>query len=131
MYISMVEALLDSKLDTLYTNPLRYDSNPFLLYLSVKSNQIFSIRQGSLETLEDVISAYYDQVSMHKIIFYVLSAVMLFGVILWFFTSIPYVLSVTKINNRVLSLVIIPSYFSFLSFLTEMCSNLLEGHLCT
>lgn len=107
MYISMVEALLDSKLDTLYTNPLRYDSNPFLLYLSVKSNQIFSIRQGSLETLEDVISAYYDQVSMHKIIFYVLSAVMLFGVILWFFTSIPYVLSVTKINNRVLSLVII------------------------
>lgn len=48
MYISLVEALLDSKLDTLYTNPLRYDSNPFLMYLSVKSNQLFSIRQGSL-----------------------------------------------------------------------------------
>lgn len=48
MYISLVEALLDSKLDTLYTKPLRYDSNPFLMYLSVKSNQIFSIRQGSL-----------------------------------------------------------------------------------
>lgn len=44
---------------------------------------------------------------MYKVIFYVLSAVMLFGVILWFFTSIPYVLSVTKINNRVLSLVLL------------------------
>ncbi len=29
------------------------------MYLAVKSNQLFSIRQGSLETLEDVIEAYY------------------------------------------------------------------------
>ena len=38
---------------------------------------------------------------------------MLFGVVLWFFTSIPYVLSVTKINNRVLSLV---TFFIYLVF---------------
>ena len=48
MYISLFEALIDSKLDTLYTNPTRYDSNPFLMYLSVKSNQLFSLRQGNL-----------------------------------------------------------------------------------
>lgn len=106
MIISLIEALLDSQLDTLYSNPLSYASNPFLMYLAVKSNQIFSIRQGSLKTLDDVITAYNNQVSMFTIIFYVLSAVMVFGVIIWFFTSIPYVLSVTKINNRVLSLVI-------------------------
>lgn len=106
MIISLIEALLDSQLNTLYSNPLSYASNPYLMYLAVKSNQIFSIRKGSLQTLDDVISAYNDQVSMFTIIFYVLSAVMLFGVVIWFFTSIPYVLSVTKINNRVLSLVI-------------------------
>lgn len=106
MIISLIEALLDSQLDTLYSNPLSYASNPYLMYLAVKSNQIFSIRKGSLKTLDDVISAYNDQVSMFTIIFYVLSAVMVFGVVIWFFTSIPYVLSVTKINNRVLSLVI-------------------------
>lgn len=38
---------------------------------------------------------------------------MLFGVVLWFFTSIPYVLSVTKINNRVLSLVTFLIYLVF------------------
>jgi hypothetical protein len=38
---------------------------------------------------------------------------MLFGVVLWFFTSIPYVLSVTKINNRVLSLVNFLIYLVF------------------
>lgn len=51
LYISMVEALMDSQLGTLYTNPLRYDSNPFLMYLSIKNNELFSVRQGSLETL--------------------------------------------------------------------------------
>lgn len=48
MYISLFEALIDSQLDTIYTNPIRYDSNPFLMYLSVKSNQLFSLRQGNL-----------------------------------------------------------------------------------
>lgn len=51
MYISLFEALIDSQLNSLYTNPTRYDSNPFLMYLAVKSNQIFSIRQGNLESL--------------------------------------------------------------------------------
>lgn len=46
MYISLYEALIDSQLDSLYTDPTRYDSNPFLMYLAVKSNQIFSLRLG-------------------------------------------------------------------------------------
>lgn len=46
MYISLYDALTDSQLDSLYTDPLRYDSNPFLMYLAVKSNQIFSLRLG-------------------------------------------------------------------------------------
>ncbi len=51
VYISQVEALMDSQLDgTIYTNPVRYDSNPFLIYLAIKNNEIFSIRQGSLAT---------------------------------------------------------------------------------
>jgi hypothetical protein len=51
MYISLFEALIDSQLDSLYTSPVRYDSNPFLMYLAAKSNQINSLRQGNLETL--------------------------------------------------------------------------------
>ncbi len=62
MYISLFDALIDSKLDSLYTNPTRYDSNPFLMYLTAKSNQIFSLRQGNLESLLDVTNAYYDKV---------------------------------------------------------------------
>ena len=77
------------------------------MYLAIKYNTLFSIKTGSAETIADVLKAYNNQVSIHKIIFYVLSALMLLGIIIWFFTSIPYVLSVTKINNRVLSLVII------------------------
>jgi len=38
MYISLFEALIDSQLDSLYTSPVRYDSNPFLMYLAVKGN---------------------------------------------------------------------------------------------
>lgn len=40
---------MDSQLDTLYTDPISYDSNPFLIYLALKNNELFSIRQGSLE----------------------------------------------------------------------------------
>ena len=39
---------MDSQLQTLYTDPIRYDSNPFLIYLSIKNNELFSIRKGSL-----------------------------------------------------------------------------------
>jgi len=105
LYISQVETLMDSQLGMLYTSPFRYDSNPFLMYLSVKSNGLFSIRQGGVDTVEDVLSAYADQVAVHKTVFNFLSGALLFVVVLWFFTSIPYVLSVSKINNRVLSLV--------------------------
>jgi hypothetical protein len=39
VFISQVEALMDSQLDgTIYTNPVRYDSNPFLIYLAIKNN---------------------------------------------------------------------------------------------
>lgn len=98
---------MGSDISALYSSPRNYRSNPYLLYLYAKYNVLFSMKDASSDTTNDVLTAYGNQVSIHKTVFYVLSALMLLAVIVWFFTSIPYVLSVTKINNRVLSLVIL------------------------
>jgi uncharacterized membrane protein len=81
-----------------------YTSNPYLLYLYTKYNELFSIRAGSSKVLNDLLIAYNETVSSYIVYFWILSGLMGLVTIAWLFLSIPYVLSVTKINNRVLSL---------------------------
>jgi hypothetical protein len=40
--------MLGSNISSLYSDPTNYKSNPYLLYLAIKYNTLFSIKVGSL-----------------------------------------------------------------------------------
>lgn len=69
-----------------------------------KYNELFSLRKGSLKVLDDLLVGYVDIVDSYVLYWNILTWLMVSVTMGWLMLSIPYVLSVTKINNRVLSL---------------------------
>lgn len=69
-----------------------------------KYNELFSLRKGSLKVLDDLLVGYVDIVDSYVLYWNILTWLMVSVTMVWLMLSIPYVLSVTKINNRVLSL---------------------------
>jgi hypothetical protein len=73
-------------------------------------NEIYSLKQALSVSNNNQRNWYKDITSNKSNIIIIVSSVMIAGIILWLVFLLPYVLSVTKINNRVLSLVF---YFLF------------------
>lgn len=82
-------------------------SNLYEKYISSKLNQLYSIRY-TYNSSNTQISKWYSDFSVQKknIVIGIHIAMML-TILLWVILLLPYILSVTKINNRVLSLVYI------------------------
>ena len=73
------------------------------------------VLRNSLNASNEVSHNWYaSKISYRKTIIIVVNSVMMGVTILWVILLLPYILSVTKINNRVLSLVHL-SLFSLLS----------------
>jgi hypothetical protein len=85
-------------------------SNIYQKYSSAKMNEIYSLKQALSVSNNNQRNWYKDITSNKSNIIIIVSSVMIAGIILWLVFLLPYVLSVTKINNRVLSLVF---YFLF------------------
>jgi maltodextrin utilization protein YvdJ len=68
---------------------------------------LYSMR-GALNASNDVSQNWYSsKIGFRKTVIIVVNSVMMGVTILWVVLLLPYILSVTKINNRVLSLVFI------------------------
>ncbi len=49
---------MGSDISALYASPPNYQSNPYLLYLYAKYNVLFSMKDASSDTTNDVLTAY-------------------------------------------------------------------------
>ena len=74
-------------------------------YSSSKLNMLYSIRQGLNASHLASAGWYGDMMASRSVVIIVVNVLMMAGTILWVMLLLPYILSVTKINNRVLSLV--------------------------
>lgn len=81
-----------------------------------------SIRHALNESNTLNLNWYNSKIASRKITVIAVNCLMMGAAIIWVIILLPYILSVTKINNRVLSLVIL-SLFSLLLFQAKKLLN--------
>lgn len=111
-YVSFVAAVENKNLS----------SNLYEKFSSARVNMLQSIRYALNESNTLNLNWYNSKIASRKITVIAVNCLMMGAAIIWVIILLPYILSVTKINNRVLSLVIL-SLFSLLLFQAKKLLN--------
>ena len=105
--LTKVHAIVVSDKTQLSAYPLNYSLGLVQGYSEVKHTTIFSILPGNKDVHEDLVTSQKEKNEAIKMNVYIINSFMVLFFIIWIFVSLPQVLSVTRINNRVMSLVTI------------------------